>query len=66
MFINTYNPLFCQRPVNSFLPLAIVTVGDIKILDNVMIQVIYIFKWVITKIWILTNNGRFSVSISTY
>lgn len=40
MFINVYNPLFQQRPVNSFLPLAIVTLGDTKILDNVVIEVI--------------------------
>lgn len=50
MFINTYNPLFRQRPVNTFLPLDIVTVGDAKILDNVMIPVIYVFKWIIIKI----------------
>lgn len=40
MFINVYNPLFQQRPVSSFLPLAIVTLGDTKILDNVVIEVI--------------------------
>lgn len=50
MFINTYDPLFRQRPVNTFLPLDIVTVGDAKILDNVMIPVIYVFKWIIIKI----------------
>lgn len=66
MFINPYNPLFWQRPVNSFLPFGILTVGNAKILDNVMIQVINVFKWVIIKILFLTNNNRFSVSISTY
>lgn len=38
MFINAYNPLFWQRPVNSFLPHDIVTVGDTKILDSVTIS----------------------------
>lgn len=66
MFINACNPLFWQRPVNCLLPLATVTVGDTKILDNVLIQVIYIFKWIIIKILFLTNNSRFSVSTLTY